>query len=126
MPKDWHQVLDKQLSKKRIKMSKPKAYKIDMDGESLEARLIMNGREMIQLVYVNEEGDRLVGLYRDGMQLRTTATLASGKPAHSNEDTGNSWITGYYAAYDKMGPDLRKKMPKYWREILGPWLAKKD
>ena len=100
-------------------------YQVQGEKESLVAKLVENGERSVELTYRNAEGDSQVGTYRDGFEVSTRATLSSGNfPIKDRK--GSSFLVGYLAAYDRLGPELRAQIPPDWHAVLGRWLAPKE
>ena len=93
-------------------------------GESLTARLLPGADPQIELTYVNPEGDLQVGIYWKKNEISTRATLANG--ANPYDRDGNTCLSGYLVAYERLGPKLREKVPSDWHAILGRWLTPKE
>lgn len=89
------------------------------------ARLIENGGRSIELTYRNQRGDSQVGVYRNGMEVSTKATLADGRFPISDTE-GNTSLYEILVVYDRLGPELRAQIPSDWHVVLGRWLTPKE
>ena len=98
-------------------------YQVQRGKESLVARLVED-EERIELTYINARGDNQVGIYRNGFEVSTKATMVDGTSAFP-DNKGNSFLGGYMEAYNRLGPELRAQIPSDWHVILGKWLAPK-
>lgn len=94
-------------------------YQVQKDGESLVAKLIEDGKRKIELTYKNARGDTQVGVYENKARVSTKVKLVCPIMLTSEGDT---FLPGYLVAYNKLGPELREKIPKDWHDVLGVWL----
>ncbi len=102
----------------------PNTYSVQGENESLTARLVEEGERSIELTYMNARGDSQVGVYKDGYEVSTRATLADSKFPLGDQN-GNSSLYGILVAYERLGPSLRAQIPSDWHTVLGKWLAPK-
>ena len=97
-----------------------KTYTEQKDGESLTARLIEEGERSIEIAYQNARGDRQIGVYKDGKEILTIATMVNRTPSPNSPN--GTYIPRYLTAYNQLGPRLKKQIPSDWHAVLGKWL----
>jgi len=95
-------------------------YEVQREGESLVARLLEEDPHKIELTYTRPNGDQQIAVYENGGEISTRATLGRKHLLSVN------FLLGYLAAYDRLGPELRNKIPSDWHAVLGRWLAPKE
>jgi hypothetical protein len=96
-------------------------YSVQKDGESLTAKIIGEEGRIIELLYLNKEGESQVSKYMDGIEISKQGN--SKNPFNLMKDSkGDICLMGYKSIYQRLGPELMEKIPEEWREKLGSWI----
>jgi hypothetical protein len=64
------------------------------------------------LIRCSNRNGTQIGFYRNGFEEQTYCV----------EEERRNHIHGYLEVYNKLGPELRKRLPAKWKEMLGTWL----
>ncbi|MFA6022472.1 MAG: hypothetical protein WC781_00105 [Candidatus Pacearchaeota archaeon] len=97
-------------------------YKVEGEnGEYLEARLMEGADRKIKIIYKNQRGIQ-EAIYKNGEEISAKTKMIDGARLLRDPE-GNTFLSGYLVAYNKLGPSLREQIPGDWYEVLGRWLA---
>jgi hypothetical protein len=98
-------------------MTQSQTFQLQKDNESLTARLIEGKERQIEIIWINERGDKDIGIYENGAGIKRSV-LWNDKRSYSEID----FLTGYFKAYQRMGEELMAQIPNEWHSVLGDWL----